>query len=170
MEKRWWKESVVYQIYPRSFCDSNGDGIGDLNGITGKLDYLKELGIDVIWLSPVYKSPNDDNGYDISDYQAIMDEFGTMEDFDRMLATAHEKGIKIMMDLVVNHTSDEHKWFIESRKSTDNPYRDYYIWRPAKEDEAFRTTGVPASPVLHGNTTRQQICISCTCSPRNSLI
>ena len=134
MEKRWWKESVVYQIYPRSFCDSNGDGIGDLNGITGKLDYLKELGIDVIWLSPVYKSPNDDNGYDISDYQAIMDEFGTMEDFDRMLATAHEKGIKIMVDLVVNHTSDEHKWFIESRKSTDNPYRDYYIWRPAKED------------------------------------
>lgn len=134
MEKRWWKESVVYQIYPRSFCDSNGDGIGDLNGITGKLDYLKELGIDVIWLSPVYKSPNDDNGYDISDYQAIMDEFGTMEDFDLMLATAHEKGIKIMMDLVVNHTSDEHKWFIESRKSTDNPYRDYYIWRPAKED------------------------------------
>lgn len=134
MEKRWWKESVVYQIYPRSFCDSNGDGIGDLNGITGKLDYLKELEIDVIWLSPVYKSPNDDNGYDISDYQAIMDEFGTMEDFDRMLATAHEKGIKIMMDLVVNHTSDEHKWFIESRKSTDNPYRDYYIWRPAKED------------------------------------
>ena len=134
MEKRWWKESVVYQIYPRSFCDSNGDGIGDLNGITGKLDYLKELGVDVIWLSPVYKSPNDDNGYDISDYQAIMDEFGTMEDFDRMLATAHEKGIKIMMDLVVNHTSDEHKWFIESRKSTDNPYRDYYIWRPTKED------------------------------------
>ena len=134
MEKKWWKESVVYQIYPRSFCDSNGDGIGDLNGITGKLDYLKELGIDVIWLSPVYKSPNDDNGYDISDYQAIMDEFGTMEDFDRMLAIAHEKGIKIMMDLVVNHTSDEHKWFIESRKSTDNPYRDYYIWRPAKED------------------------------------
>lgn len=134
MEKRWWKESVVYQIYPRSFCDSNGDGIGDLNGITSKLDYLKELGIDVIWLSPVYQSPNDDNGYDISDYQAIMDEFGTMEDFDRMLAAAHERGIKILMDLVVNHTSDEHKWFIESRKSTDNPYRDYYIWRPGKED------------------------------------
>lgn len=134
MEKRWWKESVVYQIYPRSFCDSNGDGIGDLNGITSKLDYLKELGIDVIWLSPVYQSPNDDNGYDISDYQAIMDEFGTMEDFNRMLAAAHERGIKILMDLVVNHTSDEHKWFIESRKSTDNPYRDYYIWRPGKED------------------------------------
>ena len=169
MEKRWWKESVVYQIYPRSFCDSNGDGIGDLNGITGKLDYLKELGIDVIWLSPVYKSPNDDNGYDISDYQAIMDEFGTMEDFDRMLATAHEKGIKIMMDLVVNHTSDEHKWFIESRKSTDNPYR-LLPSESKRMPEAFRTTGVPASPVLHGNTTRQQICISCTCSPKNSLI
>ena len=134
MEKKWWKESVVYQVYPRSFCDSNGDGIGDLNGITSKLDYLKELGIDVIWLSPVYQSPNDDGGYDISDYQAIMDEFGTMEDFDRVLAAAHERGIKIVMDLVVNHSSDEHKWFIESRKSVDNPYRDYYIWRPAKED------------------------------------
>ena len=134
MEKKWWKESVVYQVYPRSFCDSNGDGIGDLNGITSKLDYLKELGIDVIWLSPVYQSPNDDGGYDISDYQAIMDEFGTMEDFDRLLAAAHERGIKIVMDLVVNHSSNEHKWFIESRKSVDNPYRDYYIWRPAKED------------------------------------
>ena len=115
MEKKWWKESVVYQVYPRSFCDSNGDGIGDLNGITSKLDYLKELGIDVIWLSPVYQSPNDDGGYDISDYQAIMDEFGTMEDFDRLPAAAHDRGIKIVMDLVVNHSSDEHKWFIESR-------------------------------------------------------
>lgn len=134
MEKRWWKESVVYQIYPRSFCDSNGDGIGDLNGIASKLDYLKELGVNVIWLSPVYQSPNDDNGYDISDYQAIMDEFGTMEDFDRLLSQAHSRGIRILMDLVVNHTSDEHKWFMESRKSVDNPYRDYYIWRPAKED------------------------------------
>ena len=134
MKKAWWKESVVYQIYPRSFMDSNGDGIGDLNGITEKLDYLKELGIDVIWLSPVYQSPNDDNGYDISDYQAIMTEFGTMEDYDRMLARAHELGIKIMMDLVVNHTSDEHAWFVESRKSVDNPYRDFYIWRPGKED------------------------------------
>lgn len=133
MNKRWWKESVVYQIYPRSFCDSNGDGIGDINGITEKLDYLKELGINVIWISPVYQSPNDDNGYDISDYQAIMKEFGTMEDFDRMLAAAHERGIRILMDLVVNHTSDEHKWFVESRKSQDNPYRDYYIWRPAKD-------------------------------------
>ena len=134
MEKAWWKESVVYQIYPRSFMDSNGDGIGDLNGITEKLDYLKELGIDVIWLSPVYQSPNDDNGYDISDYRAIMTEFGTMEDYDRMLARAHELGIKIMMDLVVNHTSDEHAWFVESRKSVDNPYRDFYIWRPGKAD------------------------------------
>lgn len=133
MEKAWWKESVVYQIYPRSFCDSNGDGIGDLNGITGKLEYLKELGIDVIWLSPVYQSPNDDNGYDISDYRAIMTEFGTMEDFDSMLMKAHGLGIKIMMDLVVNHTSDEHAWFVESRKSKDNPYRNYYIWRDGKE-------------------------------------
>lgn len=133
MKKAWWKESVVYQIYPRSFNDSNGDGIGDINGITEKLDYLKELGIDVIWLSPVYQSPNDDNGYDISDYQAIMKEFGTMEDFDRMLAEAHKRGIKILMDLVVNHSSDEHAWFVESRKSLDNPYRDYYIWRKGKE-------------------------------------
>ncbi len=133
MDRNWWKESVVYQIYPRSFCDSNGDGIGDLNGITGKLDYLKELGIDVIWLSPVYQSPNDDNGYDISDYRKIMAEFGTMEDYDRMLSRAHELGIKIMMDLVVNHTSDEHPWFVESRKSEDNEYRDYYIWRDGKE-------------------------------------
>lgn len=132
MDKKWWKESVVYQIYPRSFCDSNGDGIGDIKGITSKMDYLKELGIDVIWLSPVYQSPNDDNGYDISDYQAIMEEFGTMEDFREMLAAAHERGIKLVMDLVVNHTSDEHRWFVESRKSVDNPYRDYYIWRPAK--------------------------------------
>lgn len=133
MNKAWWKEAVVYQIYPRSFMDSNGDGIGDLNGITEKLEYLKELGIDVIWLSPVYQSPNDDNGYDISDYQAIMEEFGTMEDFDEMLSEAHERGIKIVMDLVVNHTSDEHRWFVESRKAEDTPYRDYYIWREGKE-------------------------------------
>ena len=132
MKKAWWKEAVVYQIYPRSFCDSNGDGIGDLNGITSKLDYLKELGIDVIWLSPVYKSPNDDNGYDISDYEDIMTEFGNMDDFDKMLAAAHERGIKIVMDLVVNHTSDEHPWFVESRSSKDNPKRDYYIWKEGK--------------------------------------
>ncbi|WP_033152551.1 glycoside hydrolase family 13 protein [Pseudobutyrivibrio ruminis] len=133
MEKAWWKESVIYQIYPRSFCDSNGDGIGDLNGIRSKLDYLQKLGINVIWLSPIYKSPNDDNGYDISDYQDIMDDFGTMDDFDALLKEAHEHGIKIVMDLVVNHTSDEHKWFIESRSSKDNPKRDYYIWREPKD-------------------------------------
>jgi len=134
IKETWWKEAVVYQIYPRSFMDSDGDGIGDIKGITSKLDYLKLLGIDVIWLSPVYKSPNDDNGYDISDYQEIMDEFGTMEEFDEMLGEAHKRGIKIVMDLVVNHTSDEHQWFVESRKSLDNPYRDYYIWRKGKED------------------------------------
>ena len=133
MKKNWWKEAVVYQIYPRSFMDSNGDGIGDLKGITSKLDYLKELGIDVIWLSPVYQSPNDDNGYDISDYQAIMEEFGTMEDFDEMLSEAHKRGLKIVMDLVVNHTSDEHRWFVESRKAEENAYSDYYIWREGKE-------------------------------------
>ncbi|SEK75598.1 oligo-1,6-glucosidase [Pseudobutyrivibrio ruminis] len=133
MEKAWWKESVIYQIYPRSFCDSNGDGIGDLNGIRSKLDYLQKLGINVIWLSPIYKSPNDDNGYDISDYQDIMDDFGNMDDFDALLKEAHEHGIKIVMDLVVNHTSDEHKWFIESRSSKDNPKRDYYIWREPKD-------------------------------------
>ena len=133
MEQAWWKESVVYQIYPRSFCDSNGDGIGDINGITSKLDYLKELGIDVIWLSPIYESPNDDNGYDISNYQAIMKDFGTMEDYDKLLEEVHKRGIKIVMDLVVNHTSDEHSWFVESRKSKDNPYRDYYIWREGKD-------------------------------------
>ena len=133
MERQWWHSSVVYQIYPRSFKDSNGDGIGDINGIREKLDYLKELGIDVIWLSPVYKSPNDDNGSDISDYCDIMDEFGTMEDMDNLLKEANERGIKILMDLVVNHTSDEHKWFIEAKKSKDNEYRDYYIWRDKVE-------------------------------------
>ncbi len=133
MEKKWWQRSVVYQIYPRSFMDSNGDGIGDLPGITKRLPYIAKLGADVIWLSPVYASPNDDNGYDISDYRAIMKEFGTMEDFDELLKRAHELGLKIMMDLVVNHTSDEHEWFKESRKSKDNPYRDYYIWKDPKE-------------------------------------
>ena len=135
MNKTWWKESVVYQVYPRSFKDSNGDGIGDINGIIEKLDYLKNLGIDVIWISPIYKSPNDDNGYDISDYRDIMIEFGTMQDFDILLENAHEKGLKIMMDLVVNHTSDEHKWFLESKKSIDNKYRDYYIWKKGKDGQ-----------------------------------
>ncbi|AND39103.1 MULTISPECIES: glycoside hydrolase family 13 protein [Cytobacillus] len=132
MKKQWWKESVVYQIYPRSFMDSNGDGIGDLQGIISRLDYLKELGIDVVWLSPVYKSPNDDNGYDISDYQDIMSEFGTMEDWEELLGEMHKREIKLIMDLVVNHSSDEHIWFAESRKSKDNPFRDYYIWREGR--------------------------------------
>ena len=133
MKKQWWKEGVVYQIYPRSFYDRNGDGIGDLRGIIAKLDYLKELGVDIVWLSPVYKSPNDDNGYDISDYHDIMDEFGTMADFDELLAQLHRRGIRLLMDLVVNHTSDEHPWFVASRQSKDNPYRDWYIWRPGKD-------------------------------------
>ena len=133
MKQAWWKESVVYQIYPRSFYDSNGDGIGDLRGIIQKLDYLKALGINVVWLSPVYKSPNDDNGYDISDYQDIMAEFGTLRDWEEMLAEMHKRGIKLVMDLVVNHTSDEHPWFQASRQSKNNPYRDYYIWRPGKD-------------------------------------
>jgi len=134
MSKAFWKEAVVYQIYPRSFMDSNGDGIGDLQGIISKLDYLQQLGVDVIWLSPVYKSPNDDNGYDISDYRDIMDEFGTMEDWDQLLAGIHERGMKLMMDLVVNHCSDEHAWFVEARTSKNNSYRDYFIWRPANEE------------------------------------
>ncbi|WP_139492710.1 glycoside hydrolase family 13 protein [Brevibacillus dissolubilis] len=132
MDKKWWKESVVYQVYPRSFMDSNGDGIGDLRGLISKLDYIKELGIDVIWICPVYKSPNDDNGYDISDYCDIMDEFGTMADWEELLAEVHGRGMKLIMDLVANHTSDEHPWFLESRSSKDNPKRDWYIWRPGK--------------------------------------
>ena len=134
-ETNWWKKSVVYQVYPRSFYDSNGDGIGDLQGIISKLDYLAELGVDVIWLSPVYDSPNDDNGYDIRDYQNIMDEFGTMADFDELLEAAKERNLKIIMDLVVNHTSDEHAWFVESKSSVDNPKRDYYIWAPGKNGQ-----------------------------------
>ncbi len=132
MEKTWWKEGVVYQIYPRSFKDSNGDGVGDLRGIIEKLDYLKELGVNIIWLSPIYQSPNDDNGYDISNYRRVMKEFGTEEDFNELLKEMHKRGLKLIMDLVVNHTSDEHEWFAESRKSKDNPYRDYYIWRDGK--------------------------------------
>lgn len=139
MEKHWWQEVVVYQIYPRSFKDSNGDGIGDLRGIIEKLDYLHTLGIGAIWLSPVYKSPNDDNGYDISDYEDIMDEFGTMADMEELIAEADKRGIKIVMDLVVNHTSDEHHWFIESRKGKDNPYRDYYVWADPAEDGGVPT-------------------------------
>ncbi|CEQ08825.1 glycosyl hydrolase [[Clostridium] sordellii] len=135
MKKIWWKEAVAYQVYPRSFYDSNNDGVGDLRGIIEKLDYIKELGIDIIWVSPFYKSPNDDNGYDISDYQDIMKEFGNMKDFDELLEEVHKKGMKLIIDLVINHTSDEHPWFIESKSSKDNPKRDWYIWRDGKEDK-----------------------------------
>ncbi|NFH80962.1 alpha-glucosidase [Clostridium botulinum] len=133
MKKIWWKEAIGYQIYPRSFKDSNGDGIGDLRGIISKLDYLKELGIDVIWICPMYKSPNDDNGYDISDYQDIMEDFGTMDDFDELLTEVHKRDMKLIIDLVINHTSDEHKWFIESKSSKDNPKRDWYVWKEGKD-------------------------------------
>lgn len=126
---KWWQKAVVYQVYPRSFQDANGDGIGDLQGIEQRLDYIKNLGTDVIWLNPIYASPDKDNGYDISDYEDINAKFGTMQDFDRLLQKDHDKGIKILMDLVVNHTSDQHQWFIESRSSKDNDKRDFYIWR-----------------------------------------
>ena len=148
MDKKWWKEAVVYQIYPRSFMDSNGDGIGDLNGITSRLDYLKDLGVDVIWLSPVYQSPNDDNGYDISDYQAIMQEFGTMEDFDRMLSEMHKRGIKLVM---TTRTAIITSGVMQKK-------------------EKSQTTGEAASPVLHGNTIRRPRCITCICSQQNSRI
>lgn len=133
MVKNWWKESIVYQIYPQSFKDSNGDGIGDIQGIIEKLDYLENLGVNVLWISPICESPLDDNGYDIADYQAIHSRYGTMADYEQLLSEAHKRGIKVLMDLVVNHTSDEHRWFTESKKSVDNPYRDYYIWKPAKD-------------------------------------
>ncbi|WP_414738905.1 glycoside hydrolase family 13 protein [Macrococcoides canis] len=133
--RKWWKEAVCYQIYPRSFKDSNGDGIGDINGITEKLDYLKDLGIDVIWVSPIFESPNDDNGYDISDYQEIMRDFGTMEDFDRLLYEVHARDMKLILDLVINHTSDEHNWFVEAKKSKDNEFRDWYIWKDGNGDK-----------------------------------
>ena len=132
-KNKWWKNAVVYQIYPKSFQDSDGDGIGDIPGIISRLDYLKKLGIDAIWLSPVYRSPQDDNGYDISDYQDIEPMFGTMEDMEQLFAEAKKRGIRIMMDLVLNHTSDEHRWFLEAKKSKDNPYHDYYVWRDGEE-------------------------------------
>lgn len=153
----WWKEAVVYQIYPRSFMDSNSDGIGDLNGIIRKLDYLSELGIDVIWLSPINDSPNDDNGYDIRDYYKIMKDFGSMQDFDKLLSKAHNRGIKVLMDLVVNHTSDEHAWFSESKSSKDNPKRDYYIWRDGKDGSTPNNWGSFFSPSAweYNNKTNQ---------------
>ena len=155
----WWANAVVYQIYPRSFQDSNGDGVGDLKGITSRLDYLADLGVDVVWLSPVYKSPQDDNGYDISDYQDIDPLFGTLEDMDELLAEAHRRGLKVVMDLVVNHTSDEHAWFQASRDK-DDPHADWYWWRPARPGHepgtpgASRTGGDPISAVPPGSTIR----------------
>ncbi|MEL7064392.1 MAG: alpha-amylase family glycosyl hydrolase, partial [Bacteroidota bacterium] len=133
--RNWWKETFVYQIYPRSFKDSNGDGIGDLKGITQSLDYLQNLGVETLWLSPIYKSPNDDNGYDVADYTDIMDEFGTMEDFDEMLAGIKARGMRVILDLVVNHSSDEHRWFESAKASKDSPYRDYYIFREGKDGQ-----------------------------------
>lgn len=170
MNTPWWKQAVVYQIYPRSFMDSNGDGIGDLRGITSRLDYLKKLGIDVIWLSPIYQSPNDDNGYDISDYRAIMTEFGTMEDFDELLAKAHEKGLKIVMDLVVNHTSDEHRWFAESRKGERVLTETITSGGTGRRTEDCPTTGGPALAVRRGSLTRSAASITFISSPKNSRI
>ena len=152
MRKAWWKEAVAYEIYPRSFMDSNEDGIGDLQGVISRLDYLKDLGIDVIWVCPIYRSSNNDNGYDISDYQDIMTEFGSMADFDRLLAEIHKRGMRLIMDLVLNHTSDEHPWFMEARSSRTNPKRDYYIWRDPREGPS-RTIGNRCSPVPLGSTT-----------------
>ncbi len=170
----WWANAVVYQIYPRSFQDSNGDGIGDLKGITSRLDYLADLGVDVLWLSPVFKSPQDDNGYDISDYQDIDPLFGTMADMDELLAEAHKRGLKVIMDLVVNHTSDEHAWFQASRDK-DDPHADWYWWRPAKPGHEpgtpvpSRTSGAPTSAVPHGSTIRSAVNTSSTSTPRSSL-
>ena len=161
IHRKWWKEVVVYQLYPRSFKDSNGDGIGDLKGIIEKLDYIKSLGIDVVWLNPVYESPNDDMGYDISDYRAIMKQFGSMEDFDLLLEGMH-RGIKLIMDLVVNHTSDEHDWFRESRKSRDNPYRNYYHWWDAEKANLLTAGAFLIRKAMPGNTKRQPTVITCT--------
>ena len=168
-EPKWWKEAVVYQIYPRSFQDSNGDGIGDLKGITQHLDYLQKLGVNVIWLSPHFASPNADNGYDISDYRAIMGDFGTMADFDAMLAGIKQRDMRLIIDLVANHTSDEHKWFVESRSSKDNPYRDFYFWRPGKTgpDGKLEPPNITAlsSPAQPGNSIPKPTNTTSTTSP-----
>ncbi|WP_006241669.1 alpha-amylase family glycosyl hydrolase [Mycolicibacterium tusciae] len=159
----WWKSAVVYQIYPRSFADSNGDGLGDLGGIIRRLDYLRLLGVDVIWLSPIYRSPQADNGYDISDYRDIDPLFGTLAEFDALLAKVHDLGMKLVMDLVVNHTSDEHPWFVESRSSRENPMRDWYIWR-TRPTVPNRTTGGHSSPARRGRGNLPLISTTSTCS------
>ena len=162
----WWSNAVVYQIYPRSFQDTNGDGFGDLKGITSRLDYLADLGVDVLWLSPVYKSPQDDNGYDISDYQDIDPLFGTLDDMDELLAEAHKRGLKIVMDLVVNHTSDEHAWF-EASKNKDDEHADWYWWRPASPAPS-PISGAPTLAAPHGNTAPSVANTSCISSRRSS--
>ena len=171
-EPKWWKEAVVYQIYPRSFKDSDGDGIGDLPGITSKLDYLQKLGVNVIWLSPHFDSPNADNGYDIRDYRKVMKEFGDMADFDTLLAGIKQRHMRLIIDLVVNHTSDEHKWFVESRSSKTNPYRDFYIWRPghtAPDGTRTPPTTIPrTSPAPRGRSTRRPTSTTFTTSPPSS--
>ena len=169
VEEKWWKSSVVYQIYPRSFCDSNGDGIGDINGIRSKLWYLEELGVDVIWLSPVYASPNADNGYDISDYYGISPEYGSMEDMKALIRECENCGIRIIMDLVVNHTSDEHPWFVEAKKSKDSPYRDYYIWREGEKAVRLMNWNLVLA-VMHGNTRKKRESIICTSIIKNNRI
>ena len=169
-----WRCCVVYQIYPRSFADSDGDGIGDLGGMLDRLDYLERLGVDVVWLSPIYRSPKDDNGYDISDYQGIDPLFGTLADFDELIAELHARGMKLMMDLVVNHTSDEHPWFLESRSSRDNPKRDWYWWRdprpapPRARRARSRTTGNRTSPGRPGPMTSRPASTTCTSSRPSS--
>ncbi len=162
IDKKWWHNAVVYQIYPRSFMDANGDGVGDLAGIISKLDYLQQLGINLIWLSPVYKSPMDDNGYDISDYDDIAAEFGTMAEMEQLIQEAKARDIYILMDLVVNHTSDEHPWFIEAKKGKDNPYRDFYIWRKPAPDAARRMITARILAAAAGRMTRRAANIICT--------
>lgn len=170
VESRWWKESIVYQIYPKSFNDSNQDGIGDIQGIIKKLDYIKNLGIDVIWLCPIYKSPNVDNGYDISDYRSIMDDFGDLEDVERLIEEIHKKDMKVIFDLVVNHTSDEHEWFIKSRASSNNEYRNYYIWKKGKLRINHQQTGNLFLGALRGPMMKKQVNIICICLIKNNLI
>lgn len=169
METKWWQKSVVYQIYPRSFCDSNNDGIGDINGIRSKLDYLEKLGIEVIWLSPVYCSPNDDNGYDISDYYDISPEFGTLDEMKALLKEAKAHHIKIIMDLVVNHTSDEHKWFIEAKINKNSKYRDYYIWRKVRTT-IHQMIYCPVLVAQHGHMMKHLKNIICIFLVRDSQI
>ena len=170
LSKKWWHNAVVYQIYPRSFCDANNDGMGDLAGIISKLDYLQQLGINIIWLSPVYKSPMDDNGYDISDYQDIAAEFGTLAEMENLIAEAKKRDIQIVMDLVVNHTSDEHPWFIEAKKSKDNPYRDYYICVNRKPMVPHQTIFTPTSVAAAGNSMPLPGSTTSTSFPNASLI